>query len=96
MAIAQRNAGVSKTSRQGKQWVSMQRKCHTNDELGIDRKKNLDALHFVWNVEEHAWHLQRQKLVAFKRKRQRRLGPFDMSLSFWVDIMQKNHANNTM
>jgi hypothetical protein len=47
----------------------------------------LDALDFVWNVEEHGWRLQRESLVTFKRQRQR---------SVWVGKMRRNHANNAI
>jgi uncharacterized protein YbgA (DUF1722 family) len=77
-------------------WVSTQRSFQNNNKLRLDRKRILDALDFIWNVEEHAWHLEHEKLVAFKRQHQHCLGPFDKSLSIWVDIMRKNHANKTI
>jgi hypothetical protein len=90
MAIAWCHAGTRNLG----QWVSKQRNLHENNEIGLDRKESLDALDFVLNVEEQEWRLHHEKLVAFKRRRQRCLGPFGMALSAWVDVMRSNHANN--
>jgi hypothetical protein len=49
-------------------WVGNQRQIHSNNKLRLDRKGLLDELEFVWNVEDHQWHLQYENLVEFEQK----------------------------
>jgi uncharacterized protein YbgA (DUF1722 family) len=68
-------------------WVSWQRQFHSNNRLRLDRK-------------ELTWHLQYQKLVAFKRKNGHCLVPRkyqkDASLGEWVITQRQFHRNNRL
>jgi hypothetical protein len=79
-------------------WVNTQRQHHRNNKLRIDRKKLLDEIGFVWNVEDHQWHLLYEKLVEFKRKNGHCLVPRreDMSLGKWVSNQQQSHRKNKL
>jgi hypothetical protein len=48
------------------QWVDKQRRNHKNDTLGLDRKRILDEIGFVWKVndDDTLWHQQYEKLVV--------------------------------
>ena len=49
-------------------WVFVQRSFHANNKLQPDLKKLLIALKFIWNAQDHEWHLKYDKLADFKRK----------------------------
>jgi uncharacterized protein YbgA (DUF1722 family) len=81
-------------------WVRTQRRSHANNKMRPAKMELLDELEFVWNVEDHEWHLQYEKLVALKRQHGHSLAPFmykeDVSLCNWVSTQGRNHLNNKM
>ena len=79
-------------------WVKAQRHWHTKKTIRQDRKKLLDDVGFVWNVDNHEWHLQYEKLVVFKRKNDHCVPSYeqDASLSTWVSTQRTRHTNNKM
>jgi hypothetical protein len=79
-------------------WVERQRGRHNTNKLRKDRKKLLKKLGFIWNVEDHEWYLQYEKVVAFKRQHEHCRVPFmykeDASLCYWVDAQRKHYRKN--
>ena len=52
-------------------WVRLQRRLHTQDKLREDRQKKLQALNFVWHIQEvyeAQWDAFYQQLVSFQQK----------------------------
>jgi hypothetical protein len=73
--------------------------------MRVDHKELLDELGFVWNVEDHQWNLQYEKMVEFKRKNghcvvKKITGPKDAGLNKtlgkWVANQRGRHANNKL
>jgi hypothetical protein len=83
-----------------RRWVDKQRTAHSNSKMQPDRKGLLNELEFVWNVEEHQWHLQYDKLVEFKRKNGHCLVPKryqeDACLGNWVGRQRESHRKNKL
>jgi hypothetical protein len=81
-------------------WVSWQRHFHSKNTLRFDRKDLLDEIGFAWNVQNHQWHLQYQKLVEFQGKNGHCLVPKkyqkDASFGTWVITQRQFHANNSL
>jgi hypothetical protein len=81
-------------------WVYKQRKLHSKNKLRLDHKDLLDELGFVWNAEDHQWHLQYKKLIEFKRKNGNCLVPKryqeDASLGTWVSQQRHRHSKNKL
>ena len=82
-------------------WVSAQRKKYASNTLREDRKDLLEALEFVWNVEQHCeWNFQYNKLVEFQRKNgQCIIVPEDIdnqALAIWVVEQRTRCTNNKM
>jgi hypothetical protein len=81
-------------------WVDKQRQSHSKNKLQLDRKDLLEDIGFVWNVENHQWHLQYQKLVAFKRKNGNCHVPStyqkDPSFGTWVSWQRNFHRQNRL
>jgi uncharacterized protein YbgA (DUF1722 family) len=90
-------------------WVHTQRTLHNNNKLGIDRKRILDGIGFVWKPDRahralkpdgKLWHQQYEKLLEYKRKNGHCKVPTkykdDKSLGAWVGYQRRRHANNKM
>jgi hypothetical protein len=86
-------------------WVAKQRGLHAKNEMGQDRKKQLDEVDFVWKVKiadnrEKQWRQQYEKLVDFKRKSGHCMVPINhepnKSLANWVQAQRARHATNKM
>jgi uncharacterized protein YbgA (DUF1722 family) len=81
-------------------WVSKQRQVHAKNNMRQDRKDLLNKIGFVWNVEDHQWKKQYEKLVEFKRKQGNCVVPQkyeeDVTLGTWVDTQQQFHNQNTI
>jgi hypothetical protein len=76
-----------------RRWVVRQRAHHNTNKLRKDRKELLKKLGFIWNLEDHEWYLQYEKVVAFKQQHQhcRSMYKEDASLCAWVQTQRKNH-----
>src|SRR3569832_1446742 len=66
------------------QWVKKQRTTLRKQELGNDRAKKLDAIGFVWNIEDSSWESRFLELVQFQRDHGNLSNPKDAGLKGWV------------
>ena len=49
-------------------WVACQRAFHHKHTMRQHRKERLDAVGFVWNVQDHEWHSHYDNLMEFQRE----------------------------
>ena len=84
-------------------WVNTQRNLQANNTLQTirqDRKDLLVALDFVWNVQDHDWHLHYEKLKDFQREHGHCIVPHsyepDKALGPWVAMQRNLHTKQDM
>jgi hypothetical protein len=79
-------------------WVAWQRTDHKKNKIGLDRKRLLDEIGFVWKID--GWRKKYEQLLEFKRTNGHCLVPQmkkgDASFGWWVKTQRKYHTNNKL
>ncbi len=75
------------------QWVAVQR--YLKDSVPLDRKRRLDAIGFVWNVDDDVWENCFAALKKFKARQGHCLVPAlycegNLKLGYWVTTQRRN------
>ena len=79
-------------------WVNRQRNFPHNYKMPQDRIDLLNALGFVWNVQDHEWHTHYEKLVKFQRENGHCIVPnmFKQDKAFGTWIAAQRGMKDTM
>jgi hypothetical protein len=82
------------------QWVSTQRKYHSNKTLSIERINRLDSICFVWAPDDARWMEMYSKLVEYKKQNKSTRVPHccaeDPPLGKWVHRQRTTYKNSKM
>jgi hypothetical protein len=82
------------------QWVSTQRKCHSNKTLSIERINRLDSVGFVWAQDYPSWIEMYSKLVEYKKQSKSTQVPCpyteDPPLGNWVHTQRTTYKNGKL
>ena len=81
-------------------WVATQRKAKISGQLDAERIQRLDALEFIWDIEDANWLDMYRQLFKFRQKNGNCLVPkavpATMQLAAWCDQQRKNLQNRQM
>ncbi|MDB4411573.1 Helicase associated domain protein [bacterium] len=80
-------------------WIRNQRRRHKNGKLDADKKTKLDALGFIWDVEEASWEEKFQELVDYKEQHGNCMvhrGWGDGKLATWVLAQRRKKKSGAL
>ncbi|CAB9520758.1 helicase [Seminavis robusta] len=77
-------------------WVARQRELYAQKRLLDDRRELLEALGFIWSMEEKSWNENFQRLSAHVQTNQHLDFHNDSSLGRWFYAQRVRHANGNL